>query len=71
MAEVLEFLFRLRREGRMVARKPDPFRLAACVAACPDEIYLAGIPIGLQKVAARLLAPAGRALLRRDDRRRP
>jgi mannose-6-phosphate isomerase-like protein (cupin superfamily) len=41
MAEVLEFLFRLKRGGRTVAGKPEPLRLAACLAAYPDEIYLA------------------------------
>jgi mannose-6-phosphate isomerase-like protein (cupin superfamily) len=71
MGEVLEFLFRVRHEGRMVAGKPEPLRLAACVAAYPDEIYLARIPIGFQKLAAGLLAPAGRSLMRRDERRSP
>ena len=69
MGDVLEFLFQIRKSGRMIAGKPEPLRLAACLAACPDEIYLARIPIRLQKAAARLLAPAGRALLRRDERR--
>ena len=41
---------------------PSPLRNAVIVRGLHSETYLAGIPIGLQKVALALLAPLGRLL---------
>lgn len=47
----------LPRSGRI-----NPFRLAVCLHAYPDHLYLTGLPVGLQKRLFAAMAFAGRRL---------